>query len=216
MNKEKQSFNLEKKLILSSSNDHKKDEIESILGITLLSPRDFGIDIEIDEVGNSFVENAILKAVKMREHFKELKILEKNMVFLSDDSGICIRAFGFGPGIYSKRYGSTSEVILSFKEKNELILKEMQGITDRYAYFICAAVLLFSEKDFLVSSGSLEGNIGYSAIEGIGGFAYDKIFIPEGETKTISELGNDIKKEISHRQKAFSRLKIYLNSCLDS
>ena len=113
------------KLYFASGNLHKKMEMESLLegivGLTL--PKDEGIEFDPDENGSSFVENAIIKA-------KTLYDVVKAPV-LSDDSGLCVKALDWGPGIHTARFGDTEEKKLDSREKYMLLLEKMKGVEDR-------------------------------------------------------------------------------------
>jgi len=182
------------KFWLATNNEHKKRELEAIFsGHTLVTPGSVGLVFDPEESGSTFLENTLIKARALYDLVHE--------PVLADDSGLCIDALDGRPGIYSARYGSTNGKKLESWERNELLLKEMEQITNRRARFICSMVLLFSHDRFFVVQETLEGEI-IRESRGSGGFGYDPIlYIPE-QGCTVAELSEDAKNRISHRGKA--------------
>ncbi|HPC72797.1 MAG TPA: RdgB/HAM1 family non-canonical purine NTP pyrophosphatase [Treponema sp.] len=182
------------KLWLATNNEHKKRELEAIFsGHTLVTPASAGLVFDPEETGSTFIENTLIKARALYDLVHE--------PVLADDSGLCIDALDGRPGVYSARYGSTNGKKLESWERNELLLKEMEQITNRRARFICSMVLLFSHDRFFVVQETLEGEI-IRESRGSGGFGYDPIlYIPE-QGCTVAELSEDAKNRISHRGKA--------------
>jgi len=182
------------KFWLATNNEHKKRELEAIFsGHTLVTPGSVGLGFDPEESGSTFLENTLIKARALYDLVHE--------PVLADDSGLCIDALDGRPGIYSARYGSTNGKKLESWERNELLLKEMEQITNRKARFICSMVLLFSHDRFFVVQETLEGEI-IRESRGSGGFGYDPIlYIPE-QGCTVAELSEDAKNRISHRGKA--------------
>ena len=182
------------KFWLATNNEHKKREVEAIFsGHTLVTPGSVGLVFDPEESGSTFLENTLIKARALYDLVHE--------PVLADDSGLCIDALDGRPGIYSARYGSTNGKKLESWERNELLLKEMEQITNRKARFICSMVLLFSHDRFFVVQETLEGEI-IRESRGSGGFGYDPIlYIPE-QGCTVAELSEDAKNRISHRGKA--------------
>ncbi|HRS02785.1 MAG TPA: non-canonical purine NTP pyrophosphatase, partial [Treponema sp.] len=124
------------KLWLATNNEHKKRELEAIFsGHTLVTPASAGLVFDPEETGSTFIENTLIKARALYDLVHE--------PVLADDSGLCIDALDGRPGVYSARYGSTNGKKLESWERNELLLKEMEQITNRRARFICSMVLLF-------------------------------------------------------------------------
>jgi len=182
------------KLWLATNNEHKKRELEAIFsGHTLVTPASAGLVFDPEETGSTFIENTLIKARALYDLVHE--------PVLADDSGLCIDALDGRPGVYSARYGSTNGKKLESWERNELLLKEMEQITNRRARFICSMVLLFNHDRFFVVQETLEGEI-IRESRGSGGFGYDPIlYIPERGC-TVAELSEDEKNRISHRGKA--------------
>ena len=117
------------KLVLASGNKHKIKEISQMLPeFEVVGYKDFGLDFEIEENGTTFYENALIKAKTVAETL--------NLPALSDDSGICVDALNGEPGIYSARYAGDGDD----NHNNELLLKNMQGVKNRKAKFVCCMV----------------------------------------------------------------------------
>lgn len=190
------------KIVLASSNKHKVQEINDIVsaqGLALefiLPPEDF----DPDENGETFKENSYIKA------YDAWKLCH-NWV-LADDSGLCIDALNGKPGIYSARYAETPE------KRIERVLKELNGIKNREAHFTCAMTLLnpSGEVAFAVQ-GICEGNI-INEPKGLNGFGYDPIFLLKNCTKTMAELSETEKNQVSHRSVALNRVLEYIKENL--
>lgn len=186
------------KIVLGSSNPHKVKEINEIVGdssVSFILPPD-GFDP--DETGTTFAENSLIKAKAAWE-------LSHNWA-LADDSGLCIDALGGKPGIYSARYAETAP------KRIERVLKELEGVENRKAYFICCMTLISPDGNVaLACEGICKGSIIKEA-KGTNGFGYDPIFMPEGYDLTIAELPEEEKNRISHRSRALVQVLEYLNS----
>ena len=178
-------------------------EIHAILkdtGIQALSLKDVGIDVDIVEDGETFEENAIIKAKAIMEMTGE--------VVLSDDSGLEIDYLNKEPGIYSARYMGEDT---SYRIKNAKLIERLAGIPDekRTARFVCVVAAVFPNGKTITTQGIMEGIIGYEEAGG-NGFGYDPIlFLPEYQ-KTSAEITPEEKNEISHRGKALRKMKKYL------
>ncbi len=181
------------KIILATKNDGKVREMARILSkfnIEVISQKDADINVDIEETGMTFRENAEIKA-------KAVAMLCDDAV-LADDSGLCIDAMGGKPGIYSARYGGEA---LPYSEKIKGILLEMENESDRRAHFECAMVLVMPDGRVFSSTGRAEGRILY-APKGSGGFGYDSIFYSEDLNKSFGEATDDEKNSVSHRARA--------------
>lgn len=186
------------KIILSTKNEGKIREIKNIFnipGIELLTYRDFEDWPSISEDGKSFEENAIKKAQVVKEKF--------NLPAIADDSGLEIDYLKGKPGVLSSRYSGGGD-----EENIRKVLRELEGVPleERKARFRCVAVFFSVEDVILTAEGVCEGHIAFSP-RGEKGFGYDPIFIPLGYDKTMAELSLSEKNKISHRGKAFRRLK---------
>ncbi len=188
-----------KKILLASHNAHKKEEFQAILsplGYEVIGIDDLDDHDDVIEDGKIFSENAKIKAKYYYEKY--------HMMTISDDSGISIRYLNNFPDIHSARFLND----LTYKEKNELIIKMMEDIKDRYAYYTSAIALIDKDIDETFI-GIMEGNIATSP-KGENGFGYDPIFIPDGKDMTLAEMTSEEKNSISHRYKAIKGLVDYL------
>ena len=200
-----------KTLVIASTNENKIKEISSIagsFGYEVISRAAAGLpDIEIEESGETFEENALLKA---RFVFDALGGRE---AVAADDSGIEVDALGGAPGIYSARFASLPPDFSEAsgkdldKENNEKLLKLLSGVPheQRTARFVSVIVCILPGKDPLICRGEAEGHIG-TAGAGTAGFGYDPLFIPLGYDKSYGLLSPEEKNAISHRSKALSVL----------
>lgn len=189
-----------KKLIFATGNEGKMKEVRMILadtGYEILSLKDMGINIDIDENGTTFEENAIIKAKTIMEMTKEL--------VLADDSGLEVDYLDKEPGVHSARYlGSDT----SYHIKNNHIIKllENAGEGERSARFISAIACAFPNGKVITTRGVIEGQIGYEE-KGENGFGYDPIFYLPEYGCTSAELSLEKKNEISHRGRALEKMK---------
>jgi XTP/dITP diphosphohydrolase len=208
----------------ASGNVHKKKELAEILSgfgshdsvpgvcnithntcFNLKIPADADLSFNPDETGNSFRENALIKAHELHKLLCEKKLFHVGDAVIADDSGICVDALDGRPGIYSARYAGTpgreTNVSLNDTDRNTLLLAELDGLSRRNARFVCAITLLFNTDNYYIAQETLEGYITESP-GGSGGFGYDPVlFIPE-LGRTVAELSAEEKNRISHRGKA--------------
>lgn len=195
------------KIYLASSNRHKQREILQCLPEhEIVMPIDIGINFSLEENGNSFLENAMIKA---RTLYREVKA-----PVLADDSGLCVKALGDRPGIFSARYSMppmSEENVADYGISR--LLKEMKGLEDRRAVFVCCIVLYMEEHSFFVFQDVCKGKIEYEK-KGLGGFGYDPIFFVDSMGKTMAELTEKEKNLVSHRGKALSHCRIFLQNML--
>lgn len=189
-----------KKLIFATGNEGKMREVRMILsdlGIEVLSLKEAGIAAEVEENGNTFEENAVIKA-------KEIMKLTGEIV-LADDSGLEVDALNGEPGIYSARYLGYDT---SYKIKNQSLIQRLEGKTgnERSARFVCAIAAAFPEGKIITTRGTMEGQIGYEE-KGENGFGYDPIFyLPQYECYS-GELPLEEKNKLSHRGQALRLMK---------
>ncbi len=185
------------KLIIASNNKDKIKEIKEILSSQfdeILSIKESGINHETIEDGNTFMENAIKKAKEICEI--------SGCASLADDSGICVDALNGEPGIYSARYSGEHG---NDEMNNQLILKNLNGKTNRKAHYTCAMALFFPDGKSIMAEGYWHGEIAYEP-KGTNGFGYDPLFIPDGFDCTSAELTPEEKNDISHRRNALNLL----------
>jgi XTP/dITP diphosphohydrolase len=191
------------KIILASNNAHKIKEIKEILSdfhFEVISLLEAGINVEIDEDGKTFEENAFKKA-------KEIMDLT-GQACLADDSGLEVYALNGAPGVYSARFSGEHG---NSRKNNDKLLELMKEVPDnkRGARFVSSIVLLFPDGREIKVEGYVEGIIGYEE-KGAEGFGYDPLFfIPELQ-KTFAQLGSREKNAISHRGEALKLLKMKL------
>ncbi len=187
------------KIIIASNNNGKIIEVKQMLkdkDIELLSMKEAGVNIDIDENGTTFEENALIKAREVMKLTGEITI--------ADDSGLEVDYLDKQPGIYSARFMGHDT---SYDIKNKAIIDKLDGVEGdkRSARFVCAMAAVFPDGTELVERGTMEGRIAYE-IKGDNGFGYDPImYIPEYD-KTSAQLSPDEKNNISHRGKALKKL----------
>jgi XTP/dITP diphosphohydrolase len=192
-------------LILATGNSHKRDEFQAILpDYRILTPHDLGTSFNCEETGESFCENSLIKAAFLHTHAGGRPVI-------ADDSGLCVRALEGAPGVRSARYGEEEGKSLSSKEKYELLLKNLKGITDREAAFVCSLVLYINEYRYFIFQESCRGLIAEGPM-GSGGFGYDPVFLIPETGKTMAELSEEEKNRISHRGRAGAALRNFLHS----
>lgn len=182
------------KLILATNNKGKVKEYKEIfspLGYEVLSQGEAGINIDVEETGTGFAENAYLKAKAIYDI--------TNSYVLADDSGLEVSALDGRPGIYSARYAPEGK-------RCEKILDEMKNVPDdkRQARFVCSICLICADSKKITAEGYCEGKIGYKK-RGNNGFGYDPIFIYD-DNKTLAQMTDDEKNAVSHRGKAVEKL----------
>lgn len=185
-------------LIFATHNDHKVKEVAQMLPsyLTMKSLTDINFHDEIDETGKTFEENALLKAKTIFE--------KTNKNIFADDSGLVIDALDGAPGVYSARYAGTGKDADNVAKA----LKELEGKTNRKAYFISIFCLILNGKEYFFE-GKVNGTIS-TEILGEDGFGYDPIFIPDGYSKSFAQMTAEEKNNISHRGLAVKKLNDFL------
>ena len=192
-------------IVIASGNKNKIREYKELFEnypITVTSIKDEGIELDVEETGSTFIENALIKARYIAS--------KTSKIVIADDSGICVHALNDFPGIYSSRFMEGQDYSLKNKAVNEM-LKEHN---DKSAHFTCA-IAFVNEKEGIekVFEGKCFGSIN-EAIEGPYGFGYDPIFVPKGYEKPFSLIKDEIKNDISHRGVATKLLMKYLDEYL--
>ena len=192
---------MEKKIIFATGNENKMKEIRMILadlGMPILSMKEAGIVVDVEENGTTFEENALIKAT-------EIAKMTENCIVLADDSGLEIDYLNKEPGIYSARYAG---VDTSYDIKNQMLLDRLAGVPDekRTARFVCAVAAAFPDGSTEVVRGTIEGIIGHE-IAGENGFGYDPIFYLPEFGCTTAELSPEKKNELSHRGNALRAMR---------
>ncbi|WP_291100811.1 MULTISPECIES: RdgB/HAM1 family non-canonical purine NTP pyrophosphatase [unclassified Empedobacter] len=187
-------------LIFATHNNNKVKEVTKMLPsyLSMKSLTDINFFDEIEETGTTFEENAQLKAKTIFDK------TGKNI--FADDSGLVIEALDGAPGVYSARYAGTG------KDEDNIAkaLKELEGKTNRKAYFISIFCLILNGKEYFFE-GRVNGTIA-TEIMGDNGFGYDPIFIPDGFSKSFAQMSPEEKNAISHRGKAVEKLNDFLTN----
>ena len=192
-----------KKLIFASNNQHKLAEVRRIFDkYQVLSLREIGFTEEIEEDGYTFEENALIKARAVMKYVKER--LKFTYAVISDDSGLCVKAINYEPGIYSNRYSGGGDA-----ENRRLLLDKLTTISDRTAYFICFSALILPDGQEIVEEGKTYGLISKEEI-GDKSFGYDCIFWSDELRKTFGQATPAEKDRVSHRSKALEKIKAHL------
>jgi XTP/dITP diphosphohydrolase len=186
------------KVLVATSNRGKISEISQILagtGISILTPQETGLSLDVEENGDTFEANAVIKAHAWRRY--------SGYPTLADDSGLCVDALAGRPGVHTARFagdGATDQ------ENYELLLKLMEGVTDRKAHFMCAVALAISDEMVITAFGRCDGVILHEPI-GKGGFGYDPVFGDRETGKSFAQLTDSEKNTRSHRGRALISLK---------
>lgn len=197
-----------RKLILSTGNIHKVEEIKDILdgfNIEILSKDEIGLkEFSIEENGATLEENAIKKATEIQQI--------AGGIVIADDTGLFVDKLNGEPGLYSARYSGEGS---TYRKNNKKLLNNLKGVPlkERNAVFKTVIAITDGKRTKTVT-GECRGKIGFEE-RGTEGFGYDPLFIVDGYDRTFAELGEEIKNKISHRSRALKKLKeelkIFLN-----
>ena len=189
---------MKKEILVATHNQHKKEEIQQILGehFNVTSLTDYDIHDEIVEDGKTFHENALIKAKYCFE--------KTGKPSLGDDSGLVVEALDGRPGIYSARYAGNHD----FAKNIDKVLDELKGEENRKAYFV-TVMCLVDETGENYFEGRVYGNL-IKESRGEKGFGYDPIFIPENHEITFAEMKPEEKNVISHRKNAIEKFLKFL------
>ncbi|MBO4456585.1 MAG: RdgB/HAM1 family non-canonical purine NTP pyrophosphatase [Butyrivibrio sp.] len=196
------------RIVFATGNKGKMKEIREILGTLdaeILSMKEAGVFDDVEEDGETFAENSMIKATAIADIIKEKFPEEaKETIVLADDSGLEIDYLGGEPGVYSARYMGKDT---SYTEKNNNLIERLNGVPDseRTARFVCAISAVLPDGKKLSTIGKMEGIIGYE-IAGENGFGYDPIFYLPEYKKTSAEISPEEKNAISHRGKALREM----------
>lgn len=184
-----------KDIVIATGNQGKINDFKhifkdyNVIGIKSLLP-----DFDVEETGTTFEENAALKS--------EFGAKTLNKIVISDDSGLEVDALDNAPGVYSARYSGEGAT----DQKNlELVLRNMEGDTNRKARFVCVIAVSIPGQATQTFRGEVEGEI-LEAPRGDNGFGYDPIFYVESKGKTTAEMTGEEKAQISHRGKAIQKM----------
>ena len=180
-------------IVAATGNKHKVDEYRQLLdgqNIEIKSLLDYPAYPEPEENGNSFKENASIKALAACKYC--------DVPAFADDSGLEVAALGGRPGIHSSRYAATDA------ERIAKLLDELKGVPDRSARFVCVIAIAANGEVIETFEGEIKGKI-LEAPRGANGFGYDPVFQPEGFDKSFAELTPEEKNRISHRARAYAK-----------
>ena len=202
-----------KRLVIASNNEGKIKEIKRVLAnfpVEVLSLKDMGLDIDVEEDGLTFEDNAKKKSVEI---YKELiKRNESNFIVMSDDSGLEVDYLNGEPGVFSARYAGEHG---NDKKNNEKLLLNLSGVSDdnRKARFVCQLALINDKNEYRAVRGTVDGYI-LDEEKGNGGFGYDPLFFYKPLNKSFGELTMEEKNEISHRGVALQKVKEIIKELL--
>lgn len=192
---------MSKRVIIATNNAHKVTEIRdtfSGLGWECLSLKEAGVDSSPEETGETFVENARIKACAAHEI--------TSCAVLADDSGLIVDELDGAPGVYSSRYAGEDG---NDAANNALLLKNLKDVpkAERTAHFSCVLVFIDEDDTETVAEGRVDGLIAFDE-QGSEGFGYDPLFLPDdfGNKKTFAQLGLSEKQKVSHRARALASL----------
>ncbi|EOS33360.1 MAG: XTP/dITP diphosphatase [Kineothrix sp.] len=191
---------MKRKIVFATGNAGKMREIREILAdmdLEVVSMAEIGADIEIEENGATFEENAVIKARAVGKVCGE--------IVLADDSGLEVDHLNREPGIYSARYMGEDT---PYSIKNASIIQRLEGVPreERTARFVCAIAAVFPDGEEVVTHGEIEGWIDYEE-KGSNGFGYDPIFSVPEFGRTTAELSDEEKNSVSHRGRALRKMK---------
>jgi len=190
-------------IIFATNNKNKLRELRSIFpNVSILSLNELGYEKEIIEDGKTFEENALIKARQVS--------LDLNMTVVAEDSGLEVDALCGAPGIYSARYAGLDK---DDEANNQLLLKNLVGVENRTARYVCAICVYHPDGEYKIFKETCSGII-IDQRRGSGGFGYDPYFYIPMFGKTFAEVPLEMKNTISHRSKAFNKLKEVCNEDL--
>ena len=198
------------KIIYGTGNIHKVEEIKKLfknhnIETEILSLKDIGFNEDIEENGETFEENSMIKARTIKDFCNKNNI---NEIIITDDAGLCVDSLGGAPGVHSARYAgdhAPQQVTL------EKLMNEMKNVPKekRTAQFICVLTAILQNEEVIVAKGITTGSIA-EEIGTMGGLTFCPVFIPEGSNRVMNDM-TDEEKEQTHREKAFKELMKKLN-----
>ena len=196
-------FTQYRQIILATGNQHKAQEIASIYcDFKVVNYTDFIPAMDIQETGNTFSDNASIKAQAV---FNALN--DNNALVLADDSGLCVKALDNAPGVYSARFAGANASDIENNQKLIKLLKQKQSNCSK-AFFVCALALA-NKTGIKVVHGFCHGQVG-TELKGQNGFGYDALFTPKHHKQSLAEMPTDLKNQISHRTHALKLMRYLL------
>ncbi len=202
-------------LLIATMNRHKAREFAAIFADhDVKNPEELGMTFDVDETGDSFLANAMLKATRLREQLDGQA--GPASIIIADDSGLCVDALSGAPGIYSARFGSPDggKTELDAPTRNELLLRALDQVGSRRARFVCCMVALLPNERFTIAQESWEGEIALAPSEATGGFGYDPVFYLPELGCTAADLPAGKKNRLSHRGRASRVLAAAIEAAL--
>ena len=193
------------KFVLATHNKKKLAEMQAILqelGVEIVLQSDLGLALEPEENGETFEQNARIKAQAVMQ--------ASGLPAIADDSGLCVDALNGAPGVYSARYGGLDDDTARYR----LLLQNLRGATTRAAHFHTSIVCCFPDGTELTAQGECRGTIAY-APQGEGGFGYDPVFFVPELRKTFAQLTPEEKNAVSHRGNALRAFEGVLKEYLE-
>ena len=193
------------RLILASQNPGKLREMRDILsglGVEVVLQSELGLQVDVEETGTTFRENAMLKA--------EAVCRASGLPAIADDSGLCVDALQGAPGVYTARYGGPG---LDDAGRCQLLLRNLRGLSPRTCHFESAIACVFPDGTALTAAGRCDGTVAYAPM-GTDGFGYDPVFFVPRLKKTFAQLTAEEKNEISHRGQALRAFQETLTAYL--
>lgn len=188
-------------IIFATGNIGKVIEVKKIFNgsqFNIISLSDLGLDIDVPETGDTYEENALIKAKAIYDIYKEPVI--------ADDSGLTVYQLDGRPGVYSARYAGEN---CTFDDNNEKVLGELKELSQPHAARYIACAVYYDGKEPIYSIGEMNGQI-IKEFRGSNGFGFDPIFLPDGYEITCAEMTTEEKNELSHRAIAFRNLRSVL------
>ncbi|MDP2037342.1 MAG: RdgB/HAM1 family non-canonical purine NTP pyrophosphatase [Ignavibacteria bacterium] len=186
------------KIVFATQNKGKAQEVKSLFegtNIEIVSLADLGNDIDVEETGAKFYDNALLKAKAIYEIYK--------LPVISDDSGLEIKQLGGRPGVYSARYAGEN---CTYDDNNKKVTEELKSFRQPHRAKFVSQAIYYDGNEILSFIGELPGRM-IDKPRGNFGFGYDPIFVPDGFAHTLAELTIEEKNMISHRAKSFELLR---------
>jgi XTP/dITP diphosphohydrolase len=186
-------------ICFATNNDHKRAEIQALLGneFKVVGLAEIGCEEELAEDHSTLEGNSLQKAAHVFDHYK--------VACFADDTGLEVEALNGEPGVYSARYAGSQR---NSDDNMDLLLNNLSKSENKKAQFR-TVITLITPKEKKQFEGVLKGTI-IKEKRGTGGFGYDPIFVPEGETKTLAEMTMSEKNSLSHRARAIEKLVLYL------
>lgn len=195
---------LKKQLLTATNNKDKVKEIIELLkdlNIDVITLNDLNLNVDVEEDKDTLEGNALKKAEEIWQHVQ--------IPCSADDTGLFVHALNGAPGVFSSRYAGEN---VSYSDNRRKLLNELDGVPleSRTAYFRTVVCYYYAKDKYELFDGVCEGKITLTE-RGDKGFGYDAVFLPDGFENTFAELNREEKNRISHRAKAFEKLKEYLS-----